>query len=107
MTTNPCYLKIKVKTETREETVQTFAGGKRKYSELKESKEFEEEDEEGKLSKYADNENEDFKCADCGRLSPNMFMCDQCQVTTYCNELCQARDWYRHQQHCTDATVSD
>lgn len=88
-----------MKTETDEKTVQEFAGVKRKYSVLEESKEYGEEEELSNI----DNDSEDFKCADCGRLSPNMFMCEQCQTATYCDELCQARDWNKHQENCTEA----
>ena len=104
MTITPCCFKAneaKAKTESEEKRTLEQAGLKRKYSALEESKECDDDEE---LSKYTEhNESEDFKCADCGRLSPNMFMCYQCQAVTYCDELCQGRDWDRHQQKCTEA----
>ena len=94
----------KSNTESEEKRTQERAGVKRKHSVIEESKECEDDEE---LSIYTDKESDDFKCGDCGRQSPNMFMCYQCQAVTYCDELCQARDWNRHQQYCTEVAKND
>lgn len=71
--------------ETRAKSDQKITNRKRKHSALEEG---------------CDDYEDDFECADCGRRSQNMFMCGQCHATTYCNELCQERDWDNHQKHC-------
>lgn len=99
MTTICCCFKVN---ETKVKATNEFAGTKRKHSEIEESKECDEEE----LSTSTDNESNGFtfECTDCGRLSPNMYMCP-CHTSVYCDEICQKRDWDRHQQYCLEETT--
>ena len=92
----------RVRKETREKTVREFtAVRKRKMAAL----ETEESRENEKVKK--EEESATWKCANCGKLSTIMFMCSGCNGTTYCDEICQERDWYKHEDHCTKAAKAD
>ena len=78
-----------VKTEIERKRDQHLKGVKRKHSAHEESEEFDEDKGDG------------LQCKHCGRLSPSMFICTQCNTTLYCDEYCQERDWERHQQDCS------
>ena len=93
----------RVKKETREKTFQEFATArKRKLATL----EFEESRRNEKFSK-AEEESTEWKCANCGRLGSTMFMCGGCHGIMYCDEICQERDWCKHEEHCTTTTKAD
>ncbi|XP_029186001.2 protein CBFA2T1-like [Acropora millepora] len=78
-----------VKTEIERKRDQHLKGVKRKHSAHEECEEFDEDKGDG------------LQCKHCGRLSPSMFICTQCNTTLYCDEYCQERDWERHQQDCS------
>ncbi|XP_015753971.1 PREDICTED: protein CBFA2T1-like [Acropora digitifera] len=78
-----------VKAEIERKRDQHLKGVKRKHSAHEESEEFDEDKGDG------------LQCKHCGRLSPSMFICTQCNTTLYCDEYCQERDWERHQQDCS------
>lgn len=86
----------RVKKETREKTIQEFiAARKRRLAEL----EFEESKQREKVTRV-DEENREWKCANCGKLSSTMFMCSGCHDIMYCDEICQERDWCNHEEYC-------
>lgn len=90
----------RVKKETREKTIQEFiATRKRKMSAL--------ELESRKKEKVDKEESVTWRCAKCGKQSTIMFMCSGCHGITYCDEICQERDWFKHEEHCTKAAKAD
>lgn len=92
----------RVRKETREKTIQEFAAArKRKMAAL----EPEESRKKEKVNKV--EESAKWKCANCGKLSTIMFMCSGCHGITYCDEICQERDWCKHEDHCTKAAKAD
>lgn len=89
----------RVKKETREKTIREFAAArKRKMAALG----LEESKQKEKVRK-ADEESTEWECANCGKLGSTMFMCSGCHGITYCDEICQERDWCKHEEHCTKA----
>ena len=92
----------RVRKETREKTIREFiAARKRKITAL----EPEESREKEKVKKV--EESATWRCANCGKLSTVMFMCSGCHEITYCDEICQERDWCKHEDHCTKAAKTD
>ena len=93
----------RVRKETREKIIKEFtAARKRKMVAL-------EPEESRKKEKKVEKkeENATWKCANCGKLGTIMFMCSGCHRITYCDEVCQERDWFKHEDHCTKATKAD
>ena len=91
----------RVRKETREKTIQEFiAARKRKKAAL-------ELEESRKKEKIKKEESATWKCATCGKLSNIMFTCSGCHGITYCDEICQERDWCKHEDYCTRAAKAD
>lgn len=92
----------RVRKETREKTIQEFIEArKRKKAAL----DLEESRKKTKVKK--EEESATWKCANCGKLSNIMFTCSGCHGVTYCDEVCQERDWCKHEDHCTNAAKAD
>ncbi|XP_078380778.1 uncharacterized protein LOC144663644 [Oculina patagonica] len=88
----------RVKKETREKTIQEFvAARKRKMAALG----LEEARQKEKVRKT--DESKEWECANCGKLGSTMFMCSGCHGITYCDEICQERDWCKHEESCSKA----
>lgn len=49
--------------------------------------------------KYNSNSSKTLKCSNCGEFNPT-FKCLGCEMTFYCDELCQTRHWGRHVVGC-------
>lgn len=43
-------------------------------------------------------------CEACCNASTKLSLCGACGVVWYCNELCQKKDWEKHQQICPGCT---
>ena len=85
----------RVRKETRKKTIKEFtAARKRRMAALG--------PEESRKKEKVEKVEEDatWKCANCGKLGTIMFMCSGCHGITYCDEVCQERDWCKHEDHC-------
>ena len=91
----------RVKKETREKTIQEFIATRKRKMAALESQELRKK---GKVDK---EESVTWRCANCGKHSTIMFMCSGCHGITYCDEICQERDWCKHGDRCTKATKTD
>lgn len=92
----------RVRKQTREKTIREFtAARKRKMAAL----EPEESRRKEKVNKVEGSAT--WKCANCGKLSTIMLMCSGCHGITYCDEICQERDWCKHEDHCTKSEKAD
>ena len=43
-------------------------------------------------------------CQSCARKAIDMKLCSQCKSATYCNGICQSKDWSRHRLECKSAS---
>lgn len=39
-------------------------------------------------------------CSACGEKSSTLLLCGGCAKATYCNDVCQRKDWHNHSQAC-------
>lgn len=88
--------KAKAKAETRQKTIYEFtATRKRKKRASEDSKQ---------KAARANRESQNLKCESCGKVSASLLMCSGCRIALYCDEVCQGKDWGRHEKHCGDGT---
>lgn len=92
----------RVRKETREKTIQEFIAARKRKKAALESGESRKKEKAHKKEESAT-----LKCANCGKLGTIMFMCSGCHGIAYCDEVCQERDWYKHEDHCTKAAKAD
>ena len=89
----------KVKDETRQKTIHQFTAIKKRKKRTR-------EDSKSKAAR-AEREREIPKCASCGKVSASLLMCSGCRVNLYCDEICQQKDWGRHEKHCPEPTMRE
>ena len=53
------------------------------------------------VKRFTRENNVQKRCAWCGSMSFDLFMCSGCCIVLYCSRKCQKRDWARHSSECS------
>ena len=41
-----------------------------------------------------------YRCADCGKMNVKSSKCSKCKNASYCDEICQKKNWLLHKSIC-------